>query len=197
METDIIVYIASKLPVLDMYHFLTINNQYYSLYKDDYLWNYMGGKGKYFFTNYVDIELMKGAIDGTLFNTPKKRIMNIDNAHFEAILKKMVDSVDVTVNRLKLWNLTKEQAMNKYCFFKVYNENYVTHLKMYVGGDSLWHRTGNYIPNSKFVFVSEELLDLDLVMQQRTIQLHVPKLPVIENYIMSNIDEYLKFIQTY
>jgi hypothetical protein len=162
----------------------------------------MGGKGEYFFKNYVDInfmkDFMKGVVGGGLLNNiPKKRIMNVDNAHFADILKKMVNSVDVTVNRLKLWNLTKEQAMNKYCFFKVYNGNYVTHLKAYVGGDSFWHRTGNYIPNSKFILVSEELLTLDLAMQYRTIQLHIPKLPLIEKYIMNNIDEYIKFIQTY
>jgi hypothetical protein len=86
MNTDIIIYIASKLHVLDIYNFLTTNKLHYNLYNGDYLWNYMGeSKASYFFKQYeVDIHFIKNIMN----KTSEKRIINIDNDHFGSILKK-------------------------------------------------------------------------------------------------------------
>lgn len=193
METDIIIYIASKLHVLDIYNFLTTNKLHYNLYNGDYLWNYMGeSKASYFFKQYeVNIDFVKSILN----NTPKKRIINIDNAHFALILKKMVNSVDVTVNRLKRSNLNKTQSMDKYLFFKVYDTKHIGYLKGQVGGDNYYHHTGWYVPTSKYILVSDKLLDMDVSMQRRTIQVHIPTLVLVENYIINNIDDYIKFIK--
>jgi hypothetical protein len=107
----------------------------------------------------------------------------------------MINGIDVTVNRLKLFNLTKTQLMDKYVFFKIYNTKYIGYLKSYVGGDDQYHRLGMYVPTSTFILVSNRLFNLDQSMHYRTIQIHIPKLVLVENYIINHIDEYIKFIQ--